>query len=378
MICPHCAYPNDPKDPVCGKCRQPLKVSPDDESINQSKINKAAQFDDDDNLHLPAEPASEKDVEKSLQACLAEAHQKTDAGDLRSAFLICQAFVMDHYGEIPEQAMMSLYETMGEISKLQDKAERAEKYLQKAELIRQGCGPTGIPPKRSIQAQPIQDVGFDDMEDIDEPLEPNQLFQDGQPETQPSPMETPPREPDQWLTPTSSTAQSRTTIMAGKAIETTSVHKILTAGVFIRLGSFIMDVSIVTSLFIIMSLISSSILDEKDQNTFQMLLDQPSALLLGCTTWVLLFLIYHFMFSKYGGQTMGKVVLGIQVVGLDGKAVSTKNAFLRSVGFLTAGLPALAGFFWAGFDTHRRGWHDYLGGTVVIQLQGRGKRRNTN
>jgi uncharacterized RDD family membrane protein YckC len=46
------------------------------------------------------------------------------------------------------------------------------------------------------------------------------------------------------------------------------------------------------------------------------------------------------------GQTLGKMVLGIQVVGLDGRAASTGQILVPTVGRIVDGLPF---FFIVGF-----------------------------
>ncbi len=376
MICKHCAYPNDPQDQVCGKCHRALQPSSgqprfpsptpndpqSDESMAASQSNPA---------HTAVNPTDQLQEDKPLgfdqllETCLKEADRKVQAGDLRGAFIICQAFVMDHYGDLPEQAMLSLYTTMGEISKLQGKTERAAKYLQKADMIRSGLGPTGIPQRISVNPpdDPIesylggdlsqdsakQDIDVDEMEDINEPIELDR--------------------------PSQATAGPKPAVRIKPPDQAADGHSFWTAGFFVRLVSFIADALIVTTLVFIMALLSSAVLDEKGQNTFQLVLDQPSTLFLGCIVWMLLIMVYHFIFAKFGGQSLGKAFLKIRIVDLNGGHVSTKKAIFRSLGLLAAGIPALGGFFWVGFDMHRRGFHDYLGGTLVVQINGRGKKR---
>jgi len=70
--------------------------------------------------------------------------------------------------------------------------------------------------------------------------------------------------------------------------------------------------------------------------------------------------------SWWNGQTVGKRMMGIPVVRLDGEAITWWVAFERvggyAAGFAT-GLLAFAQVFW---DANRQGIHDRIVGTVVI------------
>ena len=68
------------------------------------------------------------------------------------------------------------------------------------------------------------------------------------------------------------------------------------------------------------------------------------------------------------GQTMGMKVAGLSVVrSSDGGRLSWSGAVLRFVGLVVALAPLYAGVIWAAFDERKRGWHDMIAGTVVIQ-----------
>lgn len=65
--------------------------------------------------------------------------------------------------------------------------------------------------------------------------------------------------------------------------------------------------------------------------------------------------------------TPGKMILGCRVV--DAKTldpISVRQIVLRLLGYLVSGVFSFLGFFWIGFNKKRRGWHDYMAGTVVI------------
>lgn len=75
---------------------------------------------------------------------------------------------------------------------------------------------------------------------------------------------------------------------------------------------------------------------------------------------------YFTVFHACGGQTPGKLALGIKVISLAGKPISCGTGFLRSTGYLFSALPMMAGFLWSMADKDRKTWHDILASTRVI------------
>ena len=82
----------------------------------------------------------------------------------------------------------------------------------------------------------------------------------------------------------------------------------------------------------------------------------------------LLTVLYYVLFIGLKGQTLGKMALNIQVVNARGDVPGIPRAILREVlGKLVSTVVVLLGFFWIGWDRHKRGWHDYIGGTFVVR-----------
>lgn len=71
------------------------------------------------------------------------------------------------------------------------------------------------------------------------------------------------------------------------------------------------------------------------------------------------------------GQTVGKRLLGLRVVGIDGGRIGLGRAALRFVGYFASALPAYLGFAWVLVDPRHRGWHDLLARTLVVHDRGR-------
>jgi uncharacterized RDD family membrane protein YckC/predicted flap endonuclease-1-like 5' DNA nuclease len=76
--------------------------------------------------------------------------------------------------------------------------------------------------------------------------------------------------------------------------------------------------------------------------------------------------LYFTFLVTAGGQTVGKYIMGVRVVRLDGQPLTYQNAVMRWVGYIVSVLPLGAGFFWVVFDDRRRSFHDHIAGTCVV------------
>ena len=75
---------------------------------------------------------------------------------------------------------------------------------------------------------------------------------------------------------------------------------------------------------------------------------------------------YFIVMHGLGGQTIGKMLLGLRVVGDDRQPPSFRQAALRwlaAVGFAPIGL----GFLWVLWQSEKRGWHDFVARTWVVR-----------
>jgi len=78
----------------------------------------------------------------------------------------------------------------------------------------------------------------------------------------------------------------------------------------------------------------------------------------------LYFIIMHTVF----GQTIGKMILGIQVVRSDGRRVGLLISTLRFFCYIVSFVLLCFGFLWIIVDKQRQGWHDMIADTFVIKL----------
>lgn len=68
------------------------------------------------------------------------------------------------------------------------------------------------------------------------------------------------------------------------------------------------------------------------------------------------------------GQTLGKLVVRVRVVGPDGAPPALGASVLRFIGYFVSLLPFGFGFVMAGLRTDRRALHDLLAGTHVERV----------
>lgn len=77
---------------------------------------------------------------------------------------------------------------------------------------------------------------------------------------------------------------------------------------------------------------------------------------------------YFPYFWARSGQTPGMRMFGLYVVrDSDGGKISGGQAILRLIGLWVAAIPFYLGYIWVFIDARRRGWHDLIAGTVVIE-----------
>jgi uncharacterized RDD family membrane protein YckC len=79
-------------------------------------------------------------------------------------------------------------------------------------------------------------------------------------------------------------------------------------------------------------------------------------------------IVYSSIFIASRGYTLGKKICGLIVLGKDDKPLAIFTVVLReSISKIISTIVLLLGFFWIGITKSKRGWHDYLVGSKVIQ-----------
>ena len=76
--------------------------------------------------------------------------------------------------------------------------------------------------------------------------------------------------------------------------------------------------------------------------------------------------LYFISLFTLSGQTIGKYVMGVRVVRLDGRPMAVTTSCIRWLGYFVSLLTLGLGFVWVIIDERRQGFHDRMAGTSVI------------
>lgn len=91
------------------------------------------------------------------------------------------------------------------------------------------------------------------------------------------------------------------------------------------------------------------------------------ALLMGLGLFTAIACVYLFVFHITMGRTLGMHVLKLRVIDVWGDTPSNTRCAIRTAGYLANALTCFLGFLWIGFDSEKRGLHDWIAGTYVIR-----------
>ena len=85
---------------------------------------------------------------------------------------------------------------------------------------------------------------------------------------------------------------------------------------------------------------------------------------------VIVSLIYFVIFWSRlgGGRTIGMRLLGLKVIGADGREIGILAAIGRWIGLWISFLVCFLGVIWVAIDSQHQGWHDKLVNTYVVRV----------
>jgi uncharacterized RDD family membrane protein YckC len=72
--------------------------------------------------------------------------------------------------------------------------------------------------------------------------------------------------------------------------------------------------------------------------------------------------------GQIGGQTLGKMLMGVRVMGVEGGMLSFGAALLRFIGYFASLASLGLGFGMAGLRPDKRALHDLLAGSCVVRV----------
>ena len=138
------------------------------------------------------------------------------------------------------------------------------------------------------------------------------------------------------------------------------------AGFFIRLLAYSIDNIILAVISVILFAAACLML-----GSFSLLEDDPLQILYSLYVPFIVFssiieMFYFTYFHAVTGQTVGKWICGIKVVGEDGNNLGFKKAFIRFLGYLLSRFAVYIGFVWIAFDNKKQGWHDKIAKSIVV------------
>jgi uncharacterized RDD family membrane protein YckC len=78
--------------------------------------------------------------------------------------------------------------------------------------------------------------------------------------------------------------------------------------------------------------------------------------------------LYFVFFFSTTGQTVGKAIMGLRVVTVNGKRLGAKRSFIRTLCYTASLAPLGLGFLWVLGEDRRRAWHDKIAHTYVLYV----------
>ncbi|PJF30531.1 MAG: hypothetical protein CUN52_03990 [Phototrophicales bacterium] len=82
-----------------------------------------------------------------------------------------------------------------------------------------------------------------------------------------------------------------------------------------------------------------------------------------------IYISYQVVSGMFGGQTIGKMVMGIRVIRQNGQPLRFSDATVRAFMYLFNNITFGIGFIWGLIDEKRQGWHDKVAKTLVIKIR---------
>lgn len=83
----------------------------------------------------------------------------------------------------------------------------------------------------------------------------------------------------------------------------------------------------------------------------------------------LLMVVYIIYFEGTTGQTLGKKIVGVKVIGYDGNTIGIPMAILRYIGKIVSTIILMIGYIMAAFDSKKQALHDRIAKTYVIKVK---------
>ncbi len=128
------------------------------------------------------------------------------------------------------------------------------------------------------------------------------------------------------------------------------------AGPMQRFAAFVIDVIVLSVIIVVLGTIG--VIDIGDPSSADQALE--AVVSFG----------YYILLTAAFGATLGKMALGMRVVDESGQKAGFFKVLIReTIGKIVSAIVFLLGYIWILFDGKRQGWHDKIGGTLVVKAR---------
>ena len=100
------------------------------------------------------------------------------------------------------------------------------------------------------------------------------------------------------------------------------------------------------------------------QRIFDALTSSP----FGLVFFVVFQYLYFVFFFSTTGQTVGKAIMGLRVVTINGQRMGVKRSLIRTLCYTISLAPLGLGFLWVLGEDRRKAWHDKIAHTYVLYV----------
>jgi uncharacterized RDD family membrane protein YckC len=141
-------------------------------------------------------------------------------------------------------------------------------------------------------------------------------------------------------------------------------------GFWRRTLAALIDFGIILPVALVLTLIAGKLTGVRPPaglDPWLLLLDNEPALAMGLGMLLGVAAVYVLVFQITRGRTIGMRVLDLRIIDVYGDPPSPGRCVARTAGYLLGVLTLFLGFIWIGFDSEKRGLHDWIAGTYVIQ-----------
>jgi len=147
------------------------------------------------------------------------------------------------------------------------------------------------------------------------------------------------------------------------------------AGFWRRFAAGWIDLAIILPVGLLLAWIASALTDvhlppsriRGPDFWLDLVLASDPALMTAFAMIVVVAVVYLMVFQATMGRTLGMRVLRIRVIDVWGEPPSIARCAARTAGYLASVATVMLGFLWVGFDSEKRGLHDWIAGTYVIK-----------